>query len=50
MRSILHCKKKNLLGPLPELLVTDTNTDTDHRKLKVPFQGTLHITFQPSSL
>lgn len=41
MRYTLYCRKKKFLGVLPELPVTDTNMDTDHRKLKVPFRGML---------
>lgn len=41
MRYTLYCRKKKFLGVLPELPVTDTNMDTDHRKLKVPFRGVL---------
>lgn len=43
MRYILYCRKKKFLGVLPDLLVTDTNLDPDHKKLKEAyfFQGML---------
>lgn len=43
MSYILYCRKKEFLGVFPDLLVTDTNLGSDHRKLKEPyvFQGIL---------
>lgn len=52
MRYILYCRKKEFLGVLPDLLVTDTNLDPDHKKLKEAyfFPGNVRVLHPRQSL